>query len=245
VRRGDRLFDIIQTLRAATKPMTARALAERLEVTERTIYRDIATLQARRVPIEGAAGIGYVLRQGFELPPLMFTVDEIEAIVVGAKLTRRLRDPGLEEASRRVLEKIATMLPEALRSGMTDARFHVSEGSHGEPKGIDLSELRRAIRETRKLRISYVDAEGRGSERTIWPLGLAYFVDATLIGAWCELRGDFRYFRVERVTGTSTLDERFAMDAKRIPSSLFDLGSIPEVKRPAAPAGPNQDPHPQ
>lgn len=227
MRRGDRLFDIIQTLRAAAKPVTARALAERLEVTERTIYRDIATLQARRVPIEGAAGIGYVLRRGFELPPLMFTIEEIEAIVVGARLTRRLRDPALEAASRTVLDKVATILPDRLRSGMEEARFYVSDGSHSEPRGIDLADLRRAIRETRKLRIAYTDAEGRGSARIIWPLGLAYFVDVTLIGAWCELRADFRHFRVERIIRSALLDERFAMDPKRIPSSLFGFAPFP------------------
>src|ERR1700761_3266599 len=113
-RRADRLFDIIQTLRAAVAPLTAGALAEQLEVTARRVYRDIAALQASRVPIEGAAGIGYVLRRGFDLPPLMFTADEIDAIAVGARLVRRLRDPGLQEAADSVLAKIATVLPDRL-----------------------------------------------------------------------------------------------------------------------------------
>src|SRR5919202_1568444 len=113
--RSDRLFDIIQALRTARKPMTAAALAEELEVTVRTIYRDIATLQARRVPIEGAAGLGYMLRQGFDLPPLMFTLDELDAILVGAQLIQRTGDPGLQAAAQSVLSKVTVALPEHLR----------------------------------------------------------------------------------------------------------------------------------
>ncbi|MBM3646669.1 MAG: HTH domain-containing protein [Alphaproteobacteria bacterium] len=121
MRRADRLFDVIQTLRSAKRPMTAAALAEALEVTVRTIYRDVATLQARRVPIEGAPGVGYVLRKGFDLPPLMFTVDEVEAIAVGARMVRRLRDQALQQAAGRVLDKVTVVLPQSLRGHMTDA----------------------------------------------------------------------------------------------------------------------------
>src|SRR5580698_9304933 len=157
MRRADRLFDIIQTLRVAAKPMTAATLAEQLEVTVRTVYRDIAALQASRVPIEGEAGVGYVLRRGFDLPPLMFTADEIDAIAVGARLVRRLRDPGLQDAADSVLAKITTILPDALRAGVVSAPFYVSDGQAATPKGIDLSDVRHAIRETRKMRITYAD----------------------------------------------------------------------------------------
>src|SRR5882757_966639 len=128
MRRSDRLFDIIQRLRTARGPTTAAALAEELEVTVRTVYRDVATLQARRVPIEGAPGLGYVLRRGFDLPPLMFTIDEIEAITVGAKLVRRLRDSELQQAAGRVLDKVTMVLPESLRAHMADAPVYVSRG---------------------------------------------------------------------------------------------------------------------
>src|SRR5580698_4694679 len=111
MRRADRLFDIIQVLRGATGPVTAASLAEQLEVTVRTVYRDVATLQARRVPIDGAPGIGYLLRRGFDLPPLMFTSDEIDAIAVGARLVRRIRDPKLQQAAERVLAKVTEVLP--------------------------------------------------------------------------------------------------------------------------------------
>jgi predicted DNA-binding transcriptional regulator YafY len=209
MRRADRLFDILLALRAAPGPLTADTLAARLEVTPRTIYRDIATLQARRIPIEGAAGVGYLLRRGFELPPLMITVDEIDAIAVGVRLLKRLRDPGLLDAAESVLAKITAVLPEALRPGVDSPAFFVSDGSNADPAGISLPDLRRAIRASRKLRIAYTDADGRDTIRTIWPLALAYYVDATLLGAWCELRNDVRNFRIERIRSATLLDTRY------------------------------------
>jgi predicted DNA-binding transcriptional regulator YafY len=208
MRRADRLFDIIQTLRTAKKPMTAATLAEALEVTVRTIYRDVATLQARRVPIEGEAGVGYVLRRGFDLPPLMFTVEEIEAVTVGARLVQRLRDRELQAAARRVLDKVTVVLPDSLRSHL-DRPFYVSRGDAAEPQGIDVAELRGAIRDRRKLRIAYIDEKQRRTRRTIWPLSMAYYVDVTLVGAWCELRKDLRNFRVERIESARMLADRF------------------------------------
>jgi predicted DNA-binding transcriptional regulator YafY len=210
------LFDIIQSLRVATKPVTAASLAEQLEVTVRTVYRDIASLQGSRVPVEGAAGIGYVLRKGFDLPPLMFTADELDAITVGARLVRRLRDPALRDAADSVLSKVATALPETLRQQVIDAPFYVSSGNAATPEGIDLADVRFAIRETRKLWITYVDAQERRSSRTIWPIGLAYYVDVTLIGAWCELRQDFRHFRVERILTSTVLDDTFSTDGGKL-----------------------------
>jgi predicted DNA-binding transcriptional regulator YafY len=216
MRRADRLFDIIQTLRVAKHPMTAAAIAGQLEVTVRTIYRDIAALQASRIPIEGAAGIGYVLRRGFDLPPLMFTADELDAINVGVRLVRRLRDPGLQDAADSVLAKITTILPDALRRGVDRAPFYVSDGKAEAPTGIDLSDVRYAIRETRKLRITYSDAAGQRSNRTVWPIAMAYYVDATVIGAWCELRVDYRHFRVERIVTSTLLDEIFPTDGGKL-----------------------------
>src|SRR5437016_14511811 len=129
MRRSDRLFDVIQRLRTASKPVTAAMLAAELEVTPRTVYRDIATLQARRVPIEGAPGIGYVLRRGFDLPPLMFTSDEIDAIAVGARHVRRLRDPKLQQAAESVLAKVTAIVPEPLQPYLRAPTFFVSAGS--------------------------------------------------------------------------------------------------------------------
>jgi predicted DNA-binding transcriptional regulator YafY len=210
VRRADRLFDIIQCLRAASGPVTAASLAASLEVTTRTVYRDIATLQARRVPIDGAPGLGYVLRPGFELPPLMFTMDEIDAIAVGARLVRRIRDATLHGAAERVLAKVAVAVPEALRAHLTSAPLYVSDGDAAEPQGIDLSDVRGAIRERRKIRIAYRNADGRRSRRTIWPIAVAYYVDVTVVAAWCELRSDYRHFRLERIEAAEVLNTQFS-----------------------------------
>jgi predicted DNA-binding transcriptional regulator YafY len=214
MRRADRLFDIIQLLRSAKVPLTAATLATELEVTPRTVYRDVATLQARRVPIEGAPGLGYVLKRGFDLPPLMLTSDEIEAIVVGARLLRRTGDAGLQEAAARVLSKVEVVLPEALRGYLASPTAFVSE--RGAPAGADLSVIRAAIRDERKLHIDYVDEQGRTSARTIWPFAVAYYVEATLISAWCELRDDFRHFRADRVQGLTVLDIGFPVSGRTL-----------------------------
>lgn len=223
MRRADRLFDIIQNLRAAGRPMTAAALAGKLEVTARTIYRDIAALQASRVPIEGAAGLGYVLRRGFDLPPLMFTADEADAIAIGVRLLRRLRDPKLQIAAESVLAKLAAVVPDPLQSHLVGAPVFVSEGSAPEVSGIDLAELRRAIHDTRKLSIDYADEEGRRTRRTIWPVAMAYYVDVTVIAAWCELRRDFRHFRVDRILSSRLLDERFPADNGKLMAEWMAL----------------------
>jgi predicted DNA-binding transcriptional regulator YafY len=223
MRRADRLFDIIQTLRAARAPVTAAALAGALEVTTRTVYRDIATLQARRVPIEGAAGIGYVLRRGFDLPPLMFTIEEVDAIAVGARLVRRLRDPRLQQAADSVLSKVKTALPDALRPPLETPAFYVSGGDTAVPAGVDPSQLRAAIRDSRKMRIGYRDGNGRRTERTIWPIAMAYYVDVTLVGAWCELRADYRNFRLDRIAASTLLDDRFPADDGRLMAEWLAL----------------------
>ncbi len=231
MRRADRLFDIIQALRTAKGPVTAANLAEQLEVTVRTVYRDVATLQAGRVPIEGAPGLGYVLRRGFDLPPLMFTVDEIDAIAVGVRLVRRLRDPELQDAAESVLAKVSTVLPDALRAGVVSPAMFVSDGSAVEPDGIKLSDARRAIRENRKMRIAYADADGRRTRRTIWPIALAYYVDVTVLGAWCELRSDFRHFRVERIRTSAVLDDHFSTDGGRLTDNWLALQRDPAGRR--------------
>ncbi len=227
MRRSDRLFDIIQHLRTAKGPVTAAGLAAALEVTPRTIYRDIATLQARRVPIDGAAGVGYVLRKSFDLPPLMFTADEVEAIAIGARLVRRLRDAKLQEAADSVFSKVTVVLPEALRRQLTSTSFYVSPGDTVEPRGVDLADVRAAIRDSRKLHISYADEQGRRTNRTVWPIAMAYYVDVTLVGAWCELRNGYRNFRVERIQSSKVLDEHFDQDNGRL---LREWSELPKVR---------------
>jgi predicted DNA-binding transcriptional regulator YafY len=223
MRRSDRLFDIIQRLRTARGPMTAAALADELEVTVRTVYRDVATLQARRVPIEGAPGVGYMLRRGFDLPPLMFTTEEIEAILVGARLVSRTGDPSLQQAADSVLSKVAVVLPEALRGQLASAPLFVSGPGAPVPQSVDLSTVRQAIREERKLSILYVDEKGARTRRTIWPIAVAYYVQATLVGAWCELRQDYRHFRADRIAELMVLDATYPSDNGRLMAEWLAL----------------------
>ena len=212
LRRADRLFDILRTLRAAKHPVTAASIADELEVTVRTIYRDVATLQARRIPIEGAAGIGYVLRRGFELPPLMFTEDEAEAIAVGVRMLARTGDPGLQKAADSVLSKVALVVPDPLREYLSAAPLYVSKSGAPVPARRDLpGTIRHAIRDARKMRIAYRDGDGHSTERVIQPFAVAYYIEATLICAWCELRNDVRHFRMDRVVNAEVLDEAFVI----------------------------------
>lgn len=198
--RSGRLFEIIQILRSATAPVPAHALAEALEVAKRTIYRDIATLQITGVPIEGAAGVGYVMRAGYDLPPLMFTADEVEAVVVGLSLLGRTGDVGLQTAAARVARKIADVLSDGTESPFERASLLVSCWNNVPPTGTDYRLMRRAIREEQKLHLQYQDAEGRDTDRTIRPVALLYYVDSVVLAAWCELRQGFRHFRLDRIT---------------------------------------------
>src|SRR5215472_2041565 len=213
MRRADRLFDIIQSLRAAGRPMTAAQLADKLEVAARTIYRDIAALQASRVPIEGAAGLGYVLRRGFDLPPLMFTAEEADAIAIGVRLLCRLRDARLQQAAESVLAKLAVVVPAPLQPHLVSAPIYVSDGDAPPVTGVDPAVLRDAIHGARKLAIAYIDEQGHHTHRTVRPVAMAYYVDATVLGAWCELRSDFRNFRVDRISNAGLLDERFIAES--------------------------------
>src|SRR5215472_8026397 len=216
MRRADRLFDIIQALRTASHPVTAAALAEQLEVTARTIYRDIAALQGSRVPIEGAPGLGYVLRRGFDLPPLMFTTEEADAIAIGVRLLRRLRDAKLQQAAESVLAKLAFVVPAPLQTHLVSAPIYVSDGDAPPVTGLDPTVLRDAIHEARKVSVAYIDEQGRRTRRTIRPIAMAYYVDATVLGAWCELRSDFRNFRVDRISNARLLDERFTAESGKL-----------------------------
>lgn len=215
MRRADRLFDILQTLRAARAPVTAATLAEALEVSARTIYRDVATLQARRIPIAGEAGVGYVLGREFSLPPLMFSEDEVEAIAIGARMLARAGDRAMVAAAERVLAKVTLAVPPALREHLAEPPGFVPS-RRGEAPAGDLAPVRAAIRDRRKLRLAYRDEQGRASRRTIWPAAIAYGRDGVLIAAWCELRNDFRHFRADRVRQAALLDEPIPISARAL-----------------------------
>ena len=176
-----------------------------------------------RVPIEGEAGIGYVMRRGFDLPPLMFTADELEAIAVGARLVSRTGDLGLQEAADSVLSKVITVLPETLRSQLAQAPIFVSTTGAPVPERVDLSAIRHAIRDERKLAIAYTDEKGADTKRTIWPIAVAYYMQATLIGAWCELRQGYRHFRADRITALTVLDARYPADNGRLMAEWLAL----------------------
>ncbi len=200
--KSDRLFEVIQILRAATAPMKADDIAALLEVSKRTVYRDIATLQAMRTPIYGEAGIGYVMRHGYDLPPINFDEDEAEAITIGLSMIARTGDAQLLKAAKRAARKLSEAAPQTntliASSWGTDASEH-----------IDPYHIRQAIRSETKLRVLYTDADDTQSERIIWPLILIYYADNNMLAAWCELRGDFRHFRLDRMTKCTTEPEQF------------------------------------
>jgi predicted DNA-binding transcriptional regulator YafY len=213
--RSNRLFEVIQLLRRASKPMTAQHLADRLEVTKRTIYRDIVALQSMRIPIEGEAGIGYMMRRGFDLPPLMFDADEVEAIVVGLALLQRTGDRGLNLAAESVAAKIADVLP--IEAGRAMRRSALTVSAWGTAAtGLDMKAVRRAIREERKLQLGYIDASSRSTLRTVKPIAVVYYIEVTVLAAWCELREDFRHFRVDRIASCKPLSMRFTGEGDRL-----------------------------
>ena len=225
--RSDRMFEIIQLLRRAAKPVTAQALAETLEVVPRTVYRDIAALQAMRVPIEGEAGIGYVMRRGFDLPPLMFTAEEVEAIVVGLSLLRRTGDLGLQAAASRVTAKIAEVLPEEGALHLDGPPLYVSRAGPSPPERVDLRLIRRAIREEAKLWIAYEDAEARRTERTVKPLAMLYYIEVVVLTGWCELRQGFRHFRADRIADCRVTGERFAGEGDELRRLWREAHALP------------------
>ncbi len=212
--RSVRMFEIIQLLRSADAALTASNIASVLEVTKRTIYRDIAALQAMRVPIEGEAGVGYVMRPGFDLPPLMFTVEEVEAIVVGLALLGRTGDAGLQSAAASAGQKIGAVLPGDGEADLKNWPFYASS-SHAIPRSrVDLRVLRRAVREEEKVRLTYSNAESTRTQRTVLPLALLYYIEVVVLAAWCELRSDFRHFRVNRIVDCKPIGERFSGEGK-------------------------------
>lgn len=214
--RSSRLLDIIGIMRRARGPVSARALARTLEVSERTVYRDIVALQGMRVPIEGEAGVGYVMRPGFDLPPLMFTDEEAEAIAVGLSLIGRTSDAGLLAAASRAFAKISDVLTGPAGGRFDGAALQASHWNAIPPAPVEYRLLRMAIREERKLRLHYRDEKGRDSERTICPIALVYCVDCIILAAWCEMREALRHFRVDRMRVCTALDCLFEGRGKQL-----------------------------
>ncbi|MBO9376065.1 HTH domain-containing protein [Sphingomonas histidinilytica] len=207
MRRADRLFQIIQILRRSNRAITAADIAGELEVSPRTVYRDIADLIGQQVPIRGEAGFGYILDDAFDMPPLMLTPDEIEAAVLGAQWVAGRGDPVLAGAARDLIAKISSVVPERLRSyAMLPAT--AARPARAPRDGIDIARTRSAIHEGRKIRIDYRDEHGQATSRVIWPVVIGFFDSARMLAAWCELRQNFRHFRTDRVVSAEFLDDR-------------------------------------
>ncbi|WP_413989321.1 helix-turn-helix transcriptional regulator [Labrys okinawensis] len=207
MRRAERLFQIIQILRRSTRPVTAAAIAEELEVSKRTVYRDVADLIGQRVPIEGEAGFGYLLSPDYDMPPLMLTPDEIEAVVLGAQWVAGRADPVLATAARDVVAKIASAVPEHLRPYIADPSVSPKPPVDRSGTEIDTRCIRSAIRRGMKLRLLYRSETGDETERTVWPVILGYADTSCLLVVWCETRQDFRHFRTDRMITTEVLGE--------------------------------------
>jgi predicted DNA-binding transcriptional regulator YafY len=222
MRRADRLFHIIQLIRGR-RLTTAAYLAQRLEVSERTIYRDVADLQTQGVPLEGEAGVGYRLGAGFDLPPMMFTQDEAKALVASVRVAQAWLDPALATGAQDALGKILSVLPVDARVAAEALAVYAPSGGLTGPAQRTLQTLREAVQERRKIFLNYRDLSDQPSERTVRPLGCFYWGKVWTLAAWCEQRNDFRSFRVDRVTYVRRLDDRFRDEPGR---TLADLARL-------------------
>jgi predicted DNA-binding transcriptional regulator YafY len=206
MRRADRLFQIIQLLRRRRSATTAAQIADRLEVSERTVYRDIRDLMLAGTPIDGEAGVGYRIRPGYDLPPLMFDRDEIQALVLGARIVRQFGDPALARASESILAKAATVVPKDLQPMLEETKLFVPRLSIAARSADGLAIAREALVARRRLRFRYANERGDASERTVRPLGVFFWGRAWTLAAWCEMRTAFRNFRLDRISEPSIGD---------------------------------------
>jgi predicted DNA-binding transcriptional regulator YafY len=207
--KTERLFAVMDALRRHRRPITASALAEEQGVSVRTLYRDIQTLLGLGAPIDGEAGVGYMLRPGFFLPPLMFSAEELEALVLGARWVQGRPDEGLAGAAKNALAKIATASPDDLRDRLDTSGLWAAQQSWSADKEPLLGVVREAMRSEKTLHIQYVDESGNATERPIWPITLAYYEEKQVVGAWCVMRQAFRNFRIDRVRGATPGPEPF------------------------------------
>jgi predicted DNA-binding transcriptional regulator YafY len=228
VSRADRLLRLVQVLRRYRQPVSAQALADELEVSIRSVYRDVQTLRGEGATIEGEPGVGYVLRPGFLLPPLMFSDDELEALVLGLRLTVEHADEALGRAATEVVAKLRAVLPKDLRAVVDETALLAGPALARPPESIDLAEVRRALRDQRKARIAYTNERGASGERVIWPLGLGFFQRSRVVVAWCETRGDFRSFRSDRIAHWETLGTRLPRSRMALLKEWRDRERIPE-----------------
>jgi predicted DNA-binding transcriptional regulator YafY len=206
--RAERLLELMQSLRLRRRPVAGAALAEELGVSLRTLYRDIEALKAQGARIEGEAGLGYVLKPGFTLPPLMFSLEEVEALALGARWVEGRADEGLKKAARGALAKIAAVLPPERAEALDWPTLMAGAAKLGDEESVSLPLVRKALSLERKLELAYVDKEGRRSTRIVWPVAVGFFDHARMLAAWCETREAFRHFRLDRMAAVAVMEER-------------------------------------
>jgi predicted DNA-binding transcriptional regulator YafY len=228
--RAERLLALVQALRRRRRPVSGQDLADELSVSLRTIYRDIRALQAQGAPIDGEAGVGYVLRPGFVLPPLMFSDEEIEALVFGGRLVASRGDERLGRAAEDALAKIAAVLPTDLADRMDATGLIAGRARLAAADGVDLSILRAAIRNETRLAFSYVNESGDTSRRVVWPVALSFFESTRVLSAWCELRSDFRHFRTDRISDAADLGERYPRRRRALLKDWREQDGAPPVR---------------
>ena len=225
--RTERLLDLIQSLRRHRRPVSGAQLADELGVSLRTIYRDIRTLTSQGAPIAGGIGLGYVLRPGFTLPPLMFTRDEIEAFALGAGMVARAADPALAKAAHNALAKVMAVLP-AGRGDEAGASGLVVGAAKAVADRVDLAPVRNAIRLEQKIWIDYNDEAHKRTERRIWPISLTFCANVRLLAAWCELRKDYRHFRTDRISALAETGERYPRPRRTLIRELREIAALPK-----------------
>jgi predicted DNA-binding transcriptional regulator YafY len=226
--RAQRLLDLIQILRRHRRAVAGAVLAEELGISLRTLYRDIESLKAQGAHIEGETGVGYVLRPGFMLPPLMFSEEEIEALVLGSRWVSERADGELGKAARNVLAKIGAVLPNDLKRDIDTSGLLIGPGESIAAGDAEIAAIRQAIRSERKIRIDYADGQGSASERIVWPIALAFYDRVRVIVAWCELRGDYRHFRIDRIAALDASEERYPRRRAVMLKQWHAVRAIPE-----------------
>ena len=225
--RAERLLDLIQILRRYRQPVSGRTLADELGISIRTLYRDIATLQGQGAAIDGEPGLGYVLRPGFMLPPLMFSEEEIAALVLGSRWVADRADATLAAAARNALAKIAAVLPADLRDEVDASPLLVGPGEKASAGDVELTTIRQTIRAERKLHITYRNADATQTRRTIWPFAIGFFDRVRIVAAWCELRQGFRNFRTDRIVALQPTDKRYPRRRQALLKEWREAEGIP------------------
>jgi predicted DNA-binding transcriptional regulator YafY len=225
--RSQRLLELIQVLRRHRQPVSGQALADELGVSLRTVYRDIQTLVGQGASIDGEAGLGFILRPGFVLPPLMFTDDELEALVLGLRWVAQRTDASFEHAAMNALAKIAAVLPDDLRDSVEGIGLIAVPSRDGAVR-LDLAPIRAAIRSEQLIVLDYADVNGQHTRRSVWPIALAFFERSRVLAAWCELRQDFRHFRIDRIIALHETGKRYPQRRRALMKQWREIEKIAE-----------------